>query len=231
MHACIHSCAVVYACTESDDCVDSNGNLQTSLAYMNEAMIPGDIIMMVDGKYVQKMPIAELHEIMRGPLNTVIELQLARNDSARMYTVMLLRQQKHQHHQEMTERFQRIKKEGSIPTSNGFGAFSNMLGALADGPRTPRGTIDGPRTPRGTMIRGKYEKVQFRGALCALQITEENPFTVLSAADVKAVDEQGFPFLETICMQVGDTLTAIDGSRVEKLTKEQVSKLSIPSFM
>ena len=49
-----------------DDVVDVNMTRQGEPGYTNEDIRPGDLILSVDGRDVQNVPVSELHDLLRG---------------------------------------------------------------------------------------------------------------------------------------------------------------------
>ena len=52
--------------SQVDDVVDVNMTKQGEPGYTNEAISPGDLILAVDGRDVQRIPLSELHDLLRG---------------------------------------------------------------------------------------------------------------------------------------------------------------------
>jgi len=48
------------------DVVDVNLVKQGQPGYLNEAIAPGDLILQVDGRDAQRVPLHELHDLLRG---------------------------------------------------------------------------------------------------------------------------------------------------------------------
>jgi len=224
--------------------VDCNGNTQDSLAYNNEVIEPGDIILMVDGHYVQKMSVEKLHKLLQGPLNSVVGLELAKKDTGRSYKVMIMRHLNHQFAKPDTERQKTVQAEGTIPTSALLGALNGFFGSFdvsdARQARTPRTPMKTPGSQRNLLGSGGRPSSMSttagsdgRIAFCGLQLTSNSPYSVVSAANVQALDEQRQPIETSI--QNGDTLVHVEMGtelmKVDGLKRDDVDAMMRGNFM
>jgi len=218
----------------ADDCCDVNMNAQDSMAYINEVITPGDIILMVDGKYVQKTPTDELHELLQGPLNSIVELTLARKDSGKQYSVLLLRHLAHTIEKPDGEERERTIEAGKIKSSTVAGAATQILSNVFDGPSKNNrggafdnvlGNVFGSTPKKTATPRAE------RTAYCGIQLSDAAPYSVLSADDVREVDGDGRPSNIGKCVKPGDTLISVDGKPVDALASDAVQRLLEGRFL
>lgn len=219
----------------ADDCCDCNFNKQDSMVYINEVVTPGDIILMVDGKYVQKAPTDELHQLLQGPLNSIVELTLARKDTGKQYSVLLLRHLAHAFEKPDGEERDRNIEAGKIKSTTVTGAATQILSNVFDGPSKNNrgGAFD---NVLGNVFGGPLPKKtatprQERTAYCGMQLSAAAPFSVLSADEVREVDSEGRPSNSVKCVSPGDTLISVDGKPVDALASDEVQRLLEGRFL
>ena len=218
----------------ADDCCDSNMNAQDSMMYTNEVMTPGDIILMVDGKYVQKTPTEELRSLLQGPQNSIVDITLARKDTGKQYNVLLIRHLAHSIEKSDEERA-RLKQESIAqastsvtgvaskilvnvfdnPSKGGGGAFGNVLGNVFG--KQSSSTVNTPRKERT--------------AYCGLQLSTAAPYSVLSADEIREVDGEGRPSKDVKQIKNGDTLITVEGRNVDTVPHNELKRLLEGRFL
>lgn len=81
---------------EVDDLADKNSIVQGQTGYNNEEVHVGDLVLEIDGRDVTRLSIADLHDLLRGEIYTLVEITLKRRQSASVYTVEVLRHRFHE---------------------------------------------------------------------------------------------------------------------------------------
>ena len=85
-----------YAVAEIGDLVDVNSVVQGMPGYSNEDIVPGDLILRLDGRDVTNLSRSNLHKQLRGEIYSTVDITLRRRESGIVYTVRVLRQRHHE---------------------------------------------------------------------------------------------------------------------------------------
>ena len=85
-----------HAITAVDDVVDENFVRQGDPGYANPTIHVGDLILQVDGRSCTHVTVDDMHEMLRGSMNTPVDVTLARShDHSQTYTVRVMRHRYH----------------------------------------------------------------------------------------------------------------------------------------
>ena len=79
------------------DLLDRNSVRQGAAGYSNEEVKPGDRFIAIDGRAAEKVSIEMLHDMLRGPLHSEVELTLARGSNHQPFTVRVMRHGFHEY--------------------------------------------------------------------------------------------------------------------------------------
>ena len=85
-----------HAVQEVDDLADKHSTVQGQPGYCNEEVQVGDLVLEIDGRDVTRLSIADLHDLLRGEIYTLVEITLKRRQSAAVYAVEVLRHRFHE---------------------------------------------------------------------------------------------------------------------------------------
>jgi len=85
-----------HAVQEVDDLADKNSVVQGQPGYCNEDVHVGDLVLEIDGCDVTGLSIAELHELLRGEIHTLVHITLKRRRGEAVYAVEVLRHRFHE---------------------------------------------------------------------------------------------------------------------------------------
>ena len=80
-----------------DDLMDEHYVLQGSPGYVNEAVVPGDKLLRVDGKGVETCNVKFLHDLLSGDMHSLVELVFSRGGRGEKYSVRVRRHGFHEH--------------------------------------------------------------------------------------------------------------------------------------
>ena len=79
------------------DLLDCNSVPQGAAGYSNEEVKPGDRFIAINGRAAEKVSIEMLHDMLRGPLHSEVELTLARGNNGQPFTVRVMRHGFHEY--------------------------------------------------------------------------------------------------------------------------------------
>jgi hypothetical protein len=77
------------------DLVDEAGRQQGHKEYSNVAVHPDDTLIRIDGQDIESKPIEEIHGMISGRMNSVVELTLQRNTTGKVYSLRARRHARH----------------------------------------------------------------------------------------------------------------------------------------
>jgi membrane-associated protease RseP (regulator of RpoE activity) len=86
-----------HAVREVHDLVDTGGIVQGAPGYHNERVEVGDFIMAINGQDVRRLPLDDLHALLRGELHSTVDIMLQRKQTMAVYGVKVQRHRPHEY--------------------------------------------------------------------------------------------------------------------------------------
>jgi hypothetical protein len=80
-----------------DDLMDKNGVMQGEPSYTNAAVLPTDRLLLVGGVCVENTTVVQLHDLLGGPIDSIVELVFCRAQTGEQYSIQARRHAPHAH--------------------------------------------------------------------------------------------------------------------------------------
>jgi len=78
-----------------DDLMDKNGVMQGEPSYTNAAVLPTDRLLLVGGVCVENTTVVQLHDLLGGPIDSIVELVFCRAQTGEQYSIQARRHAPH----------------------------------------------------------------------------------------------------------------------------------------
>ena len=78
-----------------DDLMDKNGVMQGEPSYTNAAVLANDRLLLVGGVCVEKTTVVQLHDLLGGPIDSIVELVFCRAQTGEQYSIQARRHAPH----------------------------------------------------------------------------------------------------------------------------------------